>query len=61
MCCGYKTNKSLIYKFTYDIGKVLGSFVGNYGSFLIAGDLNSEIIESSMHEFFKDYHLQFMS
>ena len=61
MHCVYKTNKSLIYKFTYYIGKVLNCFIGNYGSFLIVGDLNSEIIESSMHEFFKDYNLQIMS
>ena len=43
MCCGYNTNKSLINKFTYDIGKVLGSFIGNYDNFFIVGDLNSQI------------------
>ena len=42
MCCGYNPNKSLINKFTHDIGKVLDSFIGNYDKFLIVGDLNSE-------------------
>ena len=49
MCCGYNPNKSLINKFTHDIGKVLDSFIGNYDNFLIAGGLNSEITKSSMH------------
>ena len=57
MCCGYNPNKSLINKFTYDIGKVLGSFVGNYDNFLIIGDLNPEITENSMHEFCNSYNL----
>ena len=51
ICCCYNPNKFLINKFTYDIGKVLDSFIGNYDNFLIVGDLNSEITESSMHEF----------
>ena len=41
MCYGYNSSRSLINKFTYDIGKVLDSFVGNYDNFLIVGDLNS--------------------
>ena len=53
MCCGYNPNKSLINKFTHDIGKVLDSFIGNYDNFLIVGDLNSEIAESSIHDFCK--------
>ena len=57
MCCGYNPNKSLINKFTYDVGKVLNSFIGNYDHFLIVGDLNSEIIESSLHEFYNGYNL----
>ena len=57
MCCGYNPNKSLINKFTHDIGKVLDSFIGNYDNFLIVGDLNSEITESSMHEFYNSYDL----
>ena len=57
MCCGYNPNKSLINKFTYDIGKVLDSFIGNYDSFLNDGDLNSEITESSMHEFYNSCNL----
>ena len=51
MCCGYNPNKSLINKFTYDISKVLNSFIGNFDNFLVVGDLNSEITESSIHEF----------
>ena len=50
MCCGYNPNKSLKNKFTYDIGKVLDSFKRN--SFI-----NSEITESSMHEFCNSYDL----
>ena len=50
---GYNPNKSLVNKFTYDIGKVLDSYMGNYDNFLIVGDLNSEITESAMHEFCK--------
>ena len=57
MCCGYKPNKSLINKFTYDIGEVLDSIIGNYDNFLIVGDLNSEITESSMQEFCNSYNL----
>ena len=53
ICCGYNPNKSLINKFTRDIGKVLDSFIGNYDNFLIVGDLNSEIAESSIHDFCK--------
>ena len=57
MCCGYTPNKSLINKFTYDVGKVLNSFIGNYDHFLIVGDLDSEINESSLHEFYNGYNL----
>ena len=57
MCCGYNPNKSLINKFTHDIGKVLDSFIGNYDNFLIVGDLNSEIGESSMYDFCNIYNL----
>ena len=42
MCCGYDPNKSLMNKFTYDIGKALDSFIGNYDNFLIVGDLKLE-------------------
>ena len=56
MCCGYNPNRYLINKFTYDIGKVLDSFIGNYDNFLVR-DLNSEITESSMHEFCNSYNL----
>ena len=34
MCCGCNPNKSLINKFTHDIGKVLNSCIGNYDNFL---------------------------
>ena len=57
MCCGCNHNKFLINTFTYDIGKVLDSFIGNYDNFLIVGDLNSEINESSIHEFCNSYNL----
>ena len=51
MYCGYNPNKSMINKITYDIGKVIISYIGHYDNFLILGDLNPEITESSMHEF----------
>ena len=51
MCWCYNPNKSLINKFTHDIGKALDSFIGNYDNFLIVEDLNPEIGESSMHDF----------
>ena len=57
MCCGCSPNISLINKFTHDIGKVLDSFISNYDNFLIVADLNSEITESSMHEFCNSYNL----
>ena len=57
MCCGYNPNKSMINKITYDIGKVFISYIGHYDNFLFLGDLNSEITESSMHEFCNSYNL----
>ena len=57
MCCGYNPNNSVVNKFTHDIGKVLDSFIGNYDNFLLVGDLNSEITESSMYEFCSRYNL----
>ena len=57
MWCGYILKKSLINKFTYDICKVLGSFMDNYDNSLIGGYLNSEVTESSMHEFCNGYNL----
>ena len=57
MCGGYNPNKSLINKFTHDIGKVLDYFTGNYDNFLIVGDVNSKITESSIHEFCNSYNL----
>ena len=35
MCCEYNPNKSLINKLTYDISKVLDSYIGNYDNFVI--------------------------
>ena len=35
----------------------LDSFIGNYDNFLLVGDLNSEIVESSMHDFCNSYNL----
>ena len=57
MCCGYNPNKFLINKFTHATGKVLGSFIGNYDNSLTVGDLNSNITESSMHDFCNTYNL----
>ena len=57
MCCGHNPSNFFINKFTHDNGKALDSFIGNYDNFLIGGDLNSEIAESSMHEFCNSYNL----
>ena len=56
MCCGYNPNKSLMNKCTYDVGKTLDFYIGNFDNFLILGDLNSEITESSMYEFYNSYN-----
>ena len=44
-------------KFTYHISKVLDSDIDYYDNFLIVGDLNYEITESSMHKFCNNYNL----
>ena len=44
--CGYNPNNFFINKFTYDIGKVMDSFIGNYDNFLVVGDLNSELLKA---------------
>ena len=49
--------QTLINKFTYDIGKVLDSYISNYDNFLIVEDLNPKITESSMYEFCNSYIL----
>ena len=61
LCSDYNLNKSLINKFTHDIGEVLDYFIGNYDNFPVVGDLNSEITERSMHESCNSYNLQFIS
>ena len=57
MCCINNPSKSLINKFTYDIGKVLDSNIYNQGKVLIIGDLISAVTESPMHGFFNSYNL----
>ena len=47
----------MINKFTYDIGKVLNSSVGNYENFLIIGVMDSEVTQTSLHEFCNSYNL----
>ena len=57
MCCGYNPSRSFVNKFTYDIGKALDCYIGNYENFFFVGDLNSKTTESSTHEFCNGYHL----
>ena len=57
MCCSYNPNNSLINTFTYDIGKALDCYTSNYDDFLIAGDFNPEITESSINELCNSYNL----
>ena len=49
MSCGYNPNKSLINKCSYDVGKVLDSYIGNYG--------NAYMKKSSVREFCNSYNL----
>ena len=60
ICYGYNPNKFLINKFTHDISKVLDFFIGNYVNFLIVRDLNSEITESSIHDFCNSYNMHIL-
>ena len=46
MCCDYNPSKLAIKNFTYNIGKTLDSYIGNYDNFLVVGNFNSEISES---------------
>ena len=46
MCCDYNPSKLPIKNFTYNIGKTLDSYIGNYDNFLVVGNFNSEISES---------------
>ena len=50
-------SKSLIKNFTHIIGKILDYYIGNYDKVLVGGDFNSEISESSVHEFCSIYDL----
>ena len=47
----------MINKFTYDIGKALNSSIGKYENLLIIGVMNSEVTQSSLHEFCNSYNL----
>ena len=57
ICCVCNPSKSSIMNFTYNIGKTLDSYIGSYDNFFVGVDFNSEISESSMHEFCSIYNL----
>ena len=57
MCCDYNPSKLAIKNFTYNIGKTLDSYIGNYDNFLVVGNFNSEISESWINVFYSIYSL----
>ena len=58
MCCSYNLAKSNISFHLSIVGRALDSYMSSYDNFLVIGDLNSEISEMAMSEFFKTYNLQ---
>ena len=57
ICRVCNPSKSSIMNFTYNIGKTLDSYIGNYDNFFVGVDFNSEISESSMYESCSIYNL----
>ena len=58
MCCSYNPAKSNMSSHLRMIGRSLDSYISSDDSFLVIGDLISEISEMAMSEFFKTYNLQ---
>ena len=58
MCCSYNLAKSNVSFHLIIVGRALDSCMSSYDNFLVIGDLNSEISEMAMSEFFKTYNLQ---
>ena len=58
MCCSYNPAKSNISSHVSIVGRSLDSYMSSHGSFLVIGDLNSEISEMAMSEFCETYNLQ---
>ena len=58
MCCSYNPAKSNISSHLSIVGRSLDSYMSNYEIFLVIGDLNLEISEMAMSEFFETHNLQ---
>ena len=58
MCCSYNPAKSNISSHLSIVERSLDSFISSHDSFLVIGDLNSEISEMAMPEFCETYNLQ---
>ena len=58
MCCSYNAAKSNISLDLSIVGRSLDSQMSSYDIFLVIGDLNSEISEMTMTEFYEIYNLQ---
>ena len=57
MCCSYNPAKSNISSHLSIAGRSLDSYMSSYCSFLVVGDLNSEISEMAMSQFCEIYNL----
>ena len=57
LCAGYNHNKSNIDKYLRNLGSVLDHYMSKYENWLLLGDLNSEMQETSLHEFCNIYNL----
>ena len=58
LCCSYNPNKTFITKHLAEIGRNQDLFSSKYDSFILLGDLNSEICEEPMTDFCHVYNFQ---
>ena len=58
MCCLYNPAKNNISSDLSIDGRSLDSYMSSYGDFAVIADLNPEITEIAMSEFFETYNLQ---
>ena len=58
MCCSYNPARSDISSHVSIVGRSLDSYMSSYDNFLVTGDLNSEISEMAMSEFWETCNLQ---
>ena len=58
MCCSYNPAKSNTSFHLIIVRRSLDSYMYSYDNFLVIGDLNSEISEMVMSDFYETYYLQ---